>query len=108
MVYKVDYNQGNGSRIPADLQAVFTASNQGQEVNKPPCSAFKVFKGIFGRKANKAAKKTEQSPMVKSIEVPKQVVTPQEYLDKELSVRGYSVQRYTTINSGYSNMPTPL
>jgi len=34
--------------------------------------------------------------------------TPQRYLDKELSARGYSVQRYTTINSGYSNMPTPL
>lgn len=34
--------------------------------------------------------------------------TPQEYLDQELSARGYSVQRYRVIHSAYSNLPTPL
>jgi hypothetical protein len=35
-------------------------------------------------------------------------VPPQEFLDKALKLRGYSTERYTTINSGYSNMPTQL
>jgi ankyrin repeat protein len=35
-------------------------------------------------------------------------VPPQEFLDKALKMRGYSTERYNTINSGYSNMPTQL
>jgi hypothetical protein len=35
-------------------------------------------------------------------------VSPQDFLNKKLKERGYSTRRYTTINSGYSNMPTPL
>jgi hypothetical protein len=36
------------------------------------------------------------------------VESPQTLLDKRLKQRGYNVNRYTTINSGYSNLPTPL
>jgi hypothetical protein len=35
-------------------------------------------------------------------------VSPQEFLDNALKLRGYSTERYSTINSGYSNMPTEL
>jgi ankyrin repeat protein len=35
-------------------------------------------------------------------------VSPQDFLDTALKLRGYSTERYTTINSGYSNMPTEL
>lgn len=42
-----------GSRIPAALQAIFTASNQGAEVDEPPAdnSAFRVFEQDTGRQA---------------------------------------------------------
>jgi hypothetical protein len=36
------------------------------------------------------------------------LVTPQEFLDTALKLRGYSTESHTTINSGYSNMPTKL
>jgi hypothetical protein len=35
-------------------------------------------------------------------------VSPQDFLDSALKTRGYSTERYSTINSGYSNMPTEL
>jgi ankyrin repeat protein len=35
-------------------------------------------------------------------------IAPQDFLDTALKLRGYSTERYTTINSGYSNMPTEL
>jgi ankyrin repeat protein len=35
-------------------------------------------------------------------------VSPQDFLDTALKLRGYPTERYTTINSGYSNMPTEL
>jgi hypothetical protein len=35
-------------------------------------------------------------------------ISPQDFLDNALKMRGYSTERYTTINSGYSNMPTRL
>jgi hypothetical protein len=35
-------------------------------------------------------------------------VSPQDFLDTALKLRGYSTERYSTINSGYSNMPTEL
>jgi hypothetical protein len=36
------------------------------------------------------------------------ILNPQEFLDNALKLRGYSTERYSTINSGYSNMPTKL
>jgi ankyrin repeat protein len=35
-------------------------------------------------------------------------ISPQDFLDNALKMRGYSTERYSTINSGYSNMPTKL
>jgi hypothetical protein len=35
-------------------------------------------------------------------------VSPQDFLDDALKLRGYSTERYSTIDSGYSNMPTEL
>jgi hypothetical protein len=47
-------NRSRGGRIPAALQAVFLASNGGQEVNEPPRNlGFKVFSRILGRKSKK-------------------------------------------------------
>ena len=58
--------QGNGSRIPLSLQAVFLASNRGKDVQKPPPEkvAHKtyfrswIFQG-FGRKKKRQEKKNK-------------------------------------------------
>ena len=46
--------QSNG-RIPLELQAVFLASNRGEEVHTPPPGnvAFRMFQSIFQRSSNK-------------------------------------------------------
>jgi len=76
MVVKVDYNQGNGSRIPASLQAVFLASNRGHEVNRPPPrnAAFKVFQGrgvggLFRFKSSRSANTTKEASQLKMAQV---------------------------------------
>jgi hypothetical protein len=49
------HSSGKGGRIPAALQAIFLASNGGQEVNEPPKNlGFKVFSRILGRNKSKA------------------------------------------------------
>jgi hypothetical protein len=143
-----DMNSSNnsrqgGGRIPLALQAIFLASNAGEEVDVPPRNmGFKVFSRILGgkkkKKVNDKASKTAQvSAPIKeevcqtmcpfsvhqisiSLEThailslmlqpssPMEQVSPQEFLDNALKLRGYSNERYATINSGYSNMPTEL
>jgi hypothetical protein len=92
-----DNNRSRQGRIPATLQAVFLASNRGNEVNKPPPAkvASKVYLrgwlfqrqvgskesrgGLFGgsrKKQNESVKKTEtqpqqDAPQVKAVQVPK-------------------------------------
>jgi hypothetical protein len=45
-------NHSRRGRIPAALQAIFLASNGGQEVNEPPKNlGFKVFSRILGGKS---------------------------------------------------------
>jgi hypothetical protein len=92
-----DNNRSRQGRIPATLQAVFLASNRGNEVNKPPPAkvASKVYLrgwlfqrqagskesrgGLFGgshKKQNESVKKTEtqpqqDAPQVKAAQVPK-------------------------------------
>jgi len=67
------------NRIPLDLQKVFLASNQGQEVHEPPRSAFRVFtrrpKWLSypkNRRLNKKkAKKQQQSKIQESPSSPR-------------------------------------
>jgi hypothetical protein len=135
-------NRSHQGRIPAALQAIFLASNRGQEVNEPPRNlGFKVFSRMLGSKTKKQVyekpftsvqlsspendevcqksrcslppcfnrKKSRNShdPFILQPSMAL-VVTPQGFLDAALKLRGYSTERYTTINSGYSNMPTKL
>jgi hypothetical protein len=137
-----DNNRSRQGRIPAALQAVFLASNRGEEVNTPPPRnlAFK----IFSRMLRSKSKKQVYAKSVKNVQVSSPdndevcktcpfsvhqyfnrknsrnsrdpfilqplmaLVTPQEFLNTALKGRGYSTERYTTIHSGYSNMPTKL
>jgi hypothetical protein len=49
-----DINRSRQGRIPAALQAIFLASNGGQEVNEPPRNlGFKVFSRLLGSKSKK-------------------------------------------------------
>jgi hypothetical protein len=49
-----DMNRSRQGRIPAALQAIFLASNGGQEVNEPPRNlGFKVFSRMLGSKSKK-------------------------------------------------------
>jgi hypothetical protein len=92
-----DNNRSRQGRIPATLQAVFLASNRGNEVNKPPPAkvASKVYLrgwlfqrqpgskenrgGLFGgsrKKQNESVKKTKtqpqrDAPQVNAVQVPK-------------------------------------
>jgi hypothetical protein len=51
---KASNRSRRGGRIPVALQAIFLASNGGQEVNEPPRNlGFKVFSRILGRKSKK-------------------------------------------------------
>jgi hypothetical protein len=137
-----DMNRSRQERIPAALQAIFLASNGGQEVNEPPRNlGFKVFYRLLGSRRKKkvvydkhvknaqvsAPENDEVSqtcPFSRSsifqsiiiethsillmLQPPRPLESPQEFLDTALRLRGYSTERYTTINSGYSNMPTKL
>jgi hypothetical protein len=130
-------NRFRQGRIPAALQAVFLASNGGEEVNEPPrnlCS--KVFSRILGRKNKKpvhekpdknaqvifpvcqtcslllgpsivqSKSRNSRDPFILQPSIG--LVAPQVFLDTALKLRGYSTERYTAINSGYSNIPTQL
>jgi ankyrin repeat protein len=120
------------TRIPLTLQAVFLASNKGQEVNKPPPNrnANRVFfrNWFFQRQAgsNETVKASVTSnkdkkvvglppPAVIAIErtaadesVRDSVESPQDYLDHLLQSRGYSTHRFQTLETAYYNKPTPL
>jgi len=71
-----EHTTGNGSRIPASLQAVFLASNRGHEVNRPPPrnAAFKVFKrrgfgGLFPFKSSRSLNTTKDASQLKTVQV---------------------------------------
>ena len=125
-------------RIPADLQAIFLASNQGDEVDKPPPSksAFRVFKSAFkaginrfkGRKESKVPRSASMCT-VSSIPstVPSTVFTsdddahhqeaqsnwltlcsPQAWLQAVLPKLGYKTDRIQTVDTAYMTQPTEL
>jgi hypothetical protein len=58
-----------GGRIPASLQAVFLASNRGNEVNTPPPRnvAFTTFSNILNRKSRRQNYEKQGSKKVKLI-----------------------------------------
>jgi hypothetical protein len=132
-----DNKSSRAGRIPAALQAIFLASNGGAEVDVPPRNmGFKVFSRILGGKNktqvyNRPSKNVQVSApevrqtmsflrvhqiliflephlILSSIQPSMAQVSPQDFLDAALELRGYPTERYTTINSGYSNMPTEL
>ena len=115
------------SRIPLDLQAVFVASNQGQEVHKPPPShnAFKVFRKAVGGVTSKLFKRYKSRyPRSNSVnsqatflssdaatwDVPHKIEAscPQGWIESFLQGRGYSTERHNTVTTSYFNSPTPL
>jgi hypothetical protein len=49
-----------------------------------------------------------RDPFILQPPKPKPPINPQEFLDNALKMRGFSTERFSTINSGYSNMPTQL
>jgi hypothetical protein len=68
MTMKTQENNCSGQgRLPAALQAVFLASNRGEEVNTPPPRnlAFKVFSRMLSSKEKKQVK----AKLVKEVEV---------------------------------------
>ena len=122
-----------GPRIPEALQQVFLASNRGKEVHKPPPGGlgFKVYKrtwfwqkkkssiehnyksdrskstskGLFPRKKKKdpsrhGDKKKKKKKSSSSDD------SPQIYLCAILEARGYSVEEFTALETGYHNTPT--
>ena len=122
-------------RVPTDLQEIFLASNQGEEVHKPPPSksAFRVFKSTFkaGIKRFKVRKETGKAPRSASFcttasSVPSTVFTsdddhhqeaqsnwltvcsPQAWVQAVLPQRGYSTDRIHTVTTGYMTQPTAL
>jgi ankyrin repeat protein len=129
------HNSRQQARIPATLQAVFLASNRGEEVNKPPPAsvASKVFfhNWLFQRQAEsnesdvpsflktkkvkKLKKKTKQeSPKgaallnISSTQPNMPIMSPQTYLDAMIRSQGYSTKKFSTLQSAYHNKPTPL
>lgn len=61
---------GAGSRIPAELQAVFLAAQQGDVVDKPPSTgvASRVFGSWFGSRKNKGDRNLAPEPSAKPAE----------------------------------------
>lgn len=124
------------TRIPADLQAIFLASNRGEEVHKPPPSAFRTFKKAFSkpfkrfqiRKNNKTPRSprspsscTASSSFPSSLEFGDcelshqgyndQVntqLTPQAWAEEVLPGRGYSTVHISAVATAYRNVPTEL
>jgi hypothetical protein len=120
------------SRIPLELQAVFLASNQGEEVHKPPSnrSAFKLFQNLFG---GFGRRKRTKRPNLKRLvsqssfdtvgtvvnedlsadtpsdqEVESVPTSPHEFLESILKSRGYCTKQYPVLQSAFFNQPTPL
>ena len=118
-------------RIPAELQAIFLASNRGEEVHKPPPSksAFRVFKSAFKaginrlkvRKDKKAARSASISSIPSTVftsdedahqqEVQSNwltVCSPQAWAQAVLPERGYSTGRVHAVTTAYMTQPTEL
>lgn len=108
------------SRIPRELQAIFIASNQGQEVHQPPQKsiAFKIFRPwslwqrlssprrVPRRKSISTTEKVEalpRPPLLVSHEI-----SPQTYLGSTVLARGYSNQQFHALDTAYYNEPTPF
>lgn len=111
-----------GPRIPLALQAVFTESNQGQEVHKPPTEkvAFKTFfRGFFRTIRGKSNKREQGSPSsvgessTFEKEKRKQVVAATRKPTAEKGHGGddqdetFSISQETTLTSG-SSLPSTV
>lgn len=128
-----DNGGGAGSRIPKTLQAVFLASNRGNDVHKPPPKqvAFKMFTLRGWRKSSSSSqnqpteedtkrmieasyqKKTKKSsttskPITSTNKSEKKIENPQACLDRIMKSRGYCTKRYDTLQTAYHNKPTAL
>uniref|UniRef100_A0A7S3LFX1 ANK_REP_REGION domain-containing protein n=1 Tax=Amphora coffeiformis TaxID=265554 RepID=A0A7S3LFX1_9STRA len=94
-----------GGRIPASLQAIFTASNKGEEVYVPPTdnTAFKVY-GLSSSDQRKPIlfKYASSSGFKKTFAA----VPPQAKFHLKLKERGYFPRNYASKRSGYHNQPT--
>ena len=115
-------------RIPTDLQAVFLAANQGEDVCKPPASksAFRVFQSAFRAGINKfKVRKDSKAPRSASTSSVSsfpstvlsdfrddqpmlQVPSPQAWVQKVLPERGYNTNRINAVSTAYRNEPTDL
>jgi ankyrin repeat protein len=124
-----------GPRIPMALQQVFLASNRGKEVNKPPPGgvAVKVFKRTwFWQKkssitrsgssshSKKDKDKKSRNPLSRKKKDPSKHSdkkkkkkkdsssneSPQIYLCAILESRGYSLEEFNALETGYHNTPT--
>jgi Ankyrin repeats (many copies) len=125
----------NRNRIPIELQAVFVASNKGEDVHTPPPnkSAFKVFTRLFAslgrRNGFRRRGHVKKCPSVTSFDSAIGTnafgthaeseaaqgahptgaeISAQEHLDSLLLARGYTTKRYPALRSAYCNRPTPL
>jgi hypothetical protein len=111
------------SRIPRSLQAVFLASNRGHDVHQIPTDkaaikSFRFASKIFGRSSGTASPTSVRATVEdsddslagssKQLFPPAVLVSPQNYLDALLKQRGYSTERFKTLQTAYYNDPTPL
>lgn len=121
-------------RVPAALQQVFLMSNRGREVDKPPpnSAASKVYvdSWIHQRQGTPLTKKNESAPITRSCRKEVEIgsarrgrdrtrvavkrqrsltgLSPQQYLDLLLKKRGYTLETYSTVHTGYYNAATKL
>ena len=122
-------------RIPAELQAIFLASNRGEEVHKPPPSksAFRVFKSAFKAGINRlkirkdskasrsasirtAASSTPSTAFTNDEDAHREeaqsqwlaVCSPQAWVQAVLPERGYSTDCIRAMTTAYMTQPTEL
>uniref|UniRef100_A0A7S3LFU4 Uncharacterized protein n=1 Tax=Amphora coffeiformis TaxID=265554 RepID=A0A7S3LFU4_9STRA len=93
-----------GSRIPASLQAIFMASNKGEEVYVPP--ADNAANRVYRRNRSEAGKPVFVKFAGSSLKRTMTNVPPQAKFHLKLKERGYSPRNYSSKRSGYHNLPS--